>query len=91
MRSAATIGVIPDVASAPRRRLILEVEDGSDPIVGCVRDEQAASFDFSGWLGFASALQEALTATVDSPSAVPSASPLSDAERSALGGGEGVR
>jgi hypothetical protein len=50
-------------------RFILEVDPDSEPIVGCLRDAEGRSFEFTGWLGFSSALGRALEPTAAPPSA----------------------
>lgn len=43
-----------------RRRVTLDLDVGSDPITGVLRDEHAASTPFCGWLALASALEQLL-------------------------------
>jgi hypothetical protein len=50
-------------------RFILEVDPDSESIVGCLRDAEGRSFEFTGWLGFSSALGRALEPTAAPPSA----------------------
>jgi hypothetical protein len=47
------------VAELPQR-LTLEVERRAESIAGRLSDDQGMTLPFSGWLGFASALQQAL-------------------------------
>jgi hypothetical protein len=44
---------------APTRRIVLEIDEGSDPISGDLADGQGTR-RFSGWLELADALQAAL-------------------------------
>ena len=42
------------------RTVTLEVDPTSDPIQGIARDERGAERTFSGWVGLATALEQAL-------------------------------
>lgn len=62
---------MPAVAPAgQRKRFILELDHNSEPIVGSLCDAEGRSFEFTGWLGFSSALGRALQ-PVGKPSAKP--------------------
>jgi hypothetical protein len=56
-------------AGAHRKRLILELDPDSEPIIGCLRDAEGRTFQFTGWLGFSSALGQALQPMGVPPSA----------------------
>ena len=45
-----------DTMTTERRTLTLEVEPGTEPIVGRVREPDGASREFVGWLGLATVL-----------------------------------
>jgi hypothetical protein len=60
-----------------RRRLSLEIEPDSDPLVGALRDEHGESIAFSGWLGLANAIDRALRVA---PAAADGAEPTADAD-----------
>jgi hypothetical protein len=60
------------VAVAQRKRLMLELDPDSDPLVGCLRDDRGRTFEFSGWFGFTGALEHPLT---PGPAAPPSSAP----------------
>jgi hypothetical protein len=49
------------VPIAPRKRFMLELDPDSEPIVGSLRDAEGRTYDFVGWLGFSSALGQALS------------------------------
>jgi hypothetical protein len=57
------------VPVAPRKRFVLELDPDSEPIVGCLCDAEGHSYEFVGWLGFSSALGQALNPTAEAPSA----------------------
>jgi hypothetical protein len=42
------------------REIVIEIDPGSGPLAGHLRDESGARHPFVGWLGFASALGLAL-------------------------------
>lgn len=71
MRTPRGVGFHARMSSGERVRLTLEIERGSDPIVGRVRDLCGRSVEFSGWLGLASALEGALTVERGDPSSPP--------------------
>jgi hypothetical protein len=48
-----------------KRTLIIEVDAGDAPLRGIVRDETGEERPFAGWLGFASALGQALDVDLD--------------------------
>lgn len=54
-------------------RISLELDRGSDPITGCLRDENDSSQPFTGWIGLLAVLADtipgapALPATSNSP------------------------
>ena len=45
-----------------RVQLTLAIDPASDPITGALRDDRGQTVEFSGWLGFAAALEELLSA-----------------------------
>ena len=47
---------------ADRVQLTLAIDSASDPITGALGDGHDKSVEFSGWLGFAAALEELLSA-----------------------------
>jgi len=54
------------MANRDRLRLMLELEVGSEPIVGSVQ-AHGSRFDFSGWVGLAPALEQAISAAHGRP------------------------
>jgi hypothetical protein len=46
--------------AAPRLEFTLTIDPVSEPIVGAINDQRGQSVEFSGWLGFAAALEELL-------------------------------
>jgi hypothetical protein len=59
------------MADRDRLRLTLELEVGSEPIVGSLRAD-GRRYDFSGWLGLATALERAISTAADAqPAAQP--------------------
>jgi hypothetical protein len=55
------------MANAGRIQLMLELEAGSDPIIGRLRHAggHGESVEFSGWIGLAGALQRALSSATE--------------------------
>jgi hypothetical protein len=51
------------MTSVGRIEFMLDIDPSSDPIAGAVRDESGDAIEFSGWLGFASALETMLSAS----------------------------
>jgi hypothetical protein len=49
----------------PKRTLVIELDAGDAPLRGIVRDETGEERPFAGWLGFASALGQALEVDLD--------------------------
>jgi hypothetical protein len=49
------------MTSAPRVQFTVAIDPVSEPIAGAIRDGQGQSVEFSGWLGFAAALESLLT------------------------------
>jgi hypothetical protein len=45
---------------ATSRQLQLDLDPESDPIVGELSDERGTKFTFTGWLGFANAIEKAI-------------------------------
>jgi hypothetical protein len=69
LRDASTRPIGFDQAVTDRDRLcvVLELEVGSEPIVGSLQ-AGGRRFDFSGWVGLATALEQAIsTATAGRP------------------------
>jgi hypothetical protein len=54
------------MADRDRLRLTLELEVGSEPIVGSLSTD-GRRYDFSGWLGLATALERAISTAADAP------------------------
>jgi hypothetical protein len=65
--SAAELRFDPHMTTAARVELTLDIDPISDPIAGALRSTGGDPIEFSGWLGFAAALEELLRA-VRSPS-----------------------
>jgi hypothetical protein len=59
------MGFDQPVADRDRVRVVLEFEVGSDPLVGSLQALDRR-LDFSGWVGLASALEQAISAAGDS-------------------------
>ena len=49
------------------RHVTLDLEIGTDPISGCLRDKQGSCVHFAGWLELASALEQLLRASNSEP------------------------
>jgi hypothetical protein len=62
MRSGMTLRFDYGMSTVPRVQFTLAIDPVSEPITGAIRDAQGHSVEFSGWLGFAVALEELLTA-----------------------------
>jgi hypothetical protein len=52
--------------------LQLDLDPAADPIDGALQDADGHAVEFSGWLGFAAAIQSALAAATDPPPEEPS-------------------
>lgn len=65
-RDASTrpISFYQPVADHDRLRLMLELEVGSDPIVGSLQ-AHGRRIDFSGWVGLATAIEQAISPAAD--------------------------
>jgi hypothetical protein len=50
------------MSTADRVHFTVAIEPPSDPITGAVRDPGGRSVEFAGWLGFAAALEQLLSA-----------------------------
>jgi hypothetical protein len=50
------------MSAADPVQLTLAIDRASDPITGALRDGSGNSVEFSGWLGFAAALEQLLGA-----------------------------
>lgn len=59
------------MGTADRVQLTLAIDPASDPITGALGDDRGESVEFSGWLGFASALEELLSAPRPAAAAPP--------------------
>jgi hypothetical protein len=66
---------------APSRHLLLDLDPESDPIVGALSNERGARYAFTGWLGFASALEKAMGPEPVDPIENLRAGPSCDAPR----------
>jgi hypothetical protein len=55
--------------AAPRLQFTLAIDPASEPIAGAIKDGQGRSVEFSGWLGFAAALEELLGTLRQTPKA----------------------
>jgi hypothetical protein len=66
LRDASTrpIGFDQPVADHDRLCVVLELEVGSEPIVGSLQ-AGGRRFDFSGWVGLATALEQAISTGAD--------------------------
>jgi hypothetical protein len=66
LRDASTRPISFDqpVAERDRLRVMLELEVGSEPIVGSLQ-AHGKRLDFSGWIGFATALEETIRTAAD--------------------------
>jgi hypothetical protein len=66
LRDASTgpISFDQPMADHDRLRVMLELEVGSDPIVGSLQ-AHGRCFDFSGWVGLATALEQAISSVGD--------------------------
>ena len=62
MRRGCEISFDDAMTSIQRLQLTLVLDPASDPITGTVGDAHGKSVDFSGWLGFAAALEQLLSA-----------------------------
>jgi hypothetical protein len=62
------------MTTAARVELTLDIDPISEPIAGTVRGVRGEAIEFSGWLGFAAALEELLSA-LRAPSASEPLSP----------------
>ena len=60
-----------------RKLLTLEVEPGTDPIQGLVREDDGAAREFVGWLGLAAALEAVIA---PAPAATSSREPAAATE-----------
>ena len=60
-----------DMSPADRIQLTLAIDPVSDPITGALGDDRGQSVEFSGWLGFAAALEQLLRASPASVDARP--------------------
>jgi len=65
-----------EMSSAQRLVLTLEVDPASDPITGSVGVAHGDTVEFLGWLGFAAALEQLLSAQRRSAPAVTPAAPV---------------
>jgi hypothetical protein len=47
--------------TTPRVEFMLAIDPASEPIAGAIGDGRGRNVEFSGWLGFAAALEELLS------------------------------
>jgi hypothetical protein len=57
------------MSSVPRLQFTLAIDPASEPIAGAIKDAQGQSVEFSGWLGFAAALEDLLGTLRQTPKA----------------------
>jgi len=60
MRSGWSLGFHHDMSAAEPVQLTLAIDPVSDPITGAICDGGGKRVEFSGWLGFAAALEQLL-------------------------------
>ena len=63
MRSGSSLRFYRDMSAAEPVQLTLAIDPASEPITGAICDRSGKRVEFSGWLGFASALEELLGAS----------------------------
>jgi hypothetical protein len=51
--------------AGPRLEFTLAIDPASEPIAGAIGDSRGHRVEFSGWLGFAAALEELLSGSRD--------------------------
>jgi hypothetical protein len=72
------------MTSSPFARIVLEVDPGTEPIVGLMSREGAAPRSFSGWMGLFSALEQEMQALTSS---VPADAAARGSQNNKLGTG----
>jgi len=48
-------------------QLQLEIDPASEPVTGTIHDASGRAIEFTGWLGFAAAIEKALSPGVGAP------------------------
>jgi hypothetical protein len=60
-------GLIDPVSTNERVQVQLDLDPAADPIRGALKDVSGHAVEFSGWLGFAAAIEEVLAAAAAMP------------------------